>query len=232
MVPHSRLLVLHRLTMVTIPNMEGGRCRPRIEVFAIPPVSRQRRLLYTNKTSDALRPYSATSDAVATDVNVLVCGDVLVKYTHQNLARKRKMFYFYLHTGMLTQSSPCASVLPTGNRFEVRLHKSKIDGASQDKRFANNFHVVLLFEEFGPAHTVSDNSGDNGIAGADAESLLAYKEAVEDEALCWQFRSAGHSPLPTHTHTHTHPMGARCFTGSPTAKRDKVLFFTNGLWIN
>lgn len=135
--PHRRVLLMKTLKLTPVPlynKMRSG-CRPFCEVF-----HDEERILTTSQEYDRMRGFEVEDGSAAIELNIPVCGDVMIVVYHarstfggkvQGKVTGLKMFQFQFHTGFVELGSK-----------EVSFSRYELDFFEQDK-FADNFHASL-----------------------------------------------------------------------------------------
>lgn len=125
-----RPLRLERIILNTIPAIEAdGSCKPYIQIFKYAKLLKST----ASKLSDV--PSYSRSDSAVFAVNTVVEGDILVRVRHAGADGSRiSVMRFTFHTGFIRDLS-------------LRVFKADIDGACNDSRCSDDFHIDLVFAE-------------------------------------------------------------------------------------
>ncbi|XP_030851434.1 cyclin-G-associated kinase [Strongylocentrotus purpuratus] len=135
--PHQRVLLIKslRLTPVPLYNKMRSGCRPFCEVF-----HDEERILSTSQEYERMRGFEVEDASAFIDLNIPVCGDVMVVVYHarstfggkvQGKVTGLKMFQFQFNTGFIEPGTK-----------EISFNRYELDFFELDK-FAEHFHASL-----------------------------------------------------------------------------------------
>lgn len=172
--PSQPPLLLRRIIMSEAPKLEkyssemsdkdsdGDNCRvgcaPYVQIF------KGGKLIFTaaasksyNQSEDDLPFCLSTDGSITFPIETVVHGDILIRCRHLTRKGQRlSMFRAAMHTGYIPPKV-------------LRLRKSEIDGACNDKRYPEDFFIDLVFDECSAdvagkllVTTSSDNKGIDG----------------------------------------------------------------------
>lgn len=146
-IPKTRKLFLKYLQWNGVPAFSSsitlGRqsgCSPYINIRDVTnDGGKNKGLIFTSeKENEDLKFYSNNSNQIPYfEINTIIKGDILVEVYHvSQFYRTELMFRFQFHTGMILEGQTI-----------LRLSRSELDIACQDKRYPNNFFLDIGFEE-------------------------------------------------------------------------------------
>lgn len=151
-------------------------CSPYLQIF------KAGKLVFTtaasksyNQSKDDLPFCTSTEGSITFPVETIVQGDVLIRCRHLTRKGQRvSMFRAAFHTGYTPPKV-------------LRLSKAQLDGACNDKRFADDFFIDLIFEECTAAmaskHLISTpEKGSDGGGSRVKFSQDKSNENVQNEA--------------------------------------------------
>ncbi|EGG20132.1 pleckstrin domain-containing protein [Cavenderia fasciculata] len=138
--PNQKALFLRSITMHTIPKFFLGPLKQGVcPVLNIYSATQKGLRIFSSAPMDGdtkeTRTYLTGNATLVFEVRKVVRGDILVVFSHISpFYRVEQIARFNFHTGMFQ--------MPT-----LILRKSELDGADGDKRFSNDFHFKLEFED-------------------------------------------------------------------------------------
>ncbi|XP_077456668.1 cyclin-G-associated kinase [Stigmatopora argus] len=140
-VPHSKPVVIHGITMTPVPlfNKQRNGCRPFCEVYL-----GDERVLTTSREYDRLKDFKMEDGRAEIPLNVTVRGDVLVVIYHarstlggrlQAKMASMKMFQIQFNTGFIPR-----------NATTVKFAKYDLDACDIQEKYPDLFQVNLDIE--------------------------------------------------------------------------------------
>ncbi|XP_008334591.1 cyclin-G-associated kinase-like isoform X2 [Cynoglossus semilaevis] len=140
-VPHSKPIVIHSITMTPVPlfNKQRNGCRPFCEVYV-----GDERVLTTSQEYERMKDFKSEDGRAEIPLNVTVQGDVLVVIYHarstlggrlQAKMASMKMFQIQFHTGFVPR-----------NATNVKFAKYDLDACDIQEKYPDLFQVNLEIE--------------------------------------------------------------------------------------
>uniref|UniRef100_A0A3P8VGD7 Cyclin-G-associated kinase n=1 Tax=Cynoglossus semilaevis TaxID=244447 RepID=A0A3P8VGD7_CYNSE len=140
-IPHSKPIVIHSITMTPVPlfNKQRNGCRPFCEVYV-----GDERVLTTSQEYERMKDFRSEDGRAEIPLNITVQGDVLVVIYHarstlggrlQAKMASMKMFQIQFHTGFVPR-----------NATNVKFAKYDLDACDIQEKYPDLFQVNLDIE--------------------------------------------------------------------------------------
>ncbi|XP_012671426.1 cyclin-G-associated kinase isoform X2 [Clupea harengus] len=140
-IPHSKPLLIHSITMTPVPlfNKQRHGCRPFCEVYV-----GDERVATTSQEYDRMKDFKSEDGLAEIPLNVTVQGDVLIAIYHarstlggrlQAKMASMKMFQIQFHTGFVPR-----------NATTVKFAKYDLDACDIQEKYPDLFQVNLNIE--------------------------------------------------------------------------------------